>query len=113
MFVLTEDDLRNLWALNHYPVDGNGWILFGLRGCLPVNDENHKFAGSHQVIVEAVDYIHPRCTLGQWKPGIGIALFPGSTVPHRKYVEASRPQGGAETNQLMTGYYNDYRKGVH
>ena len=113
MFVLTEDNLLKLWALNHYPVDGNGWVLFGLRGCLPVNDEDHRFAQSHQVQVEAVDYTHPRCTLGQWKPGSGIALFPGSTVPHRKHVEASRPRGGAETNQLMTGYYADYRKGVH
>jgi hypothetical protein len=34
-------------------------------------------------------------------------------VPHRKHVEESRPQGGAGTNQLLTGCYADYRKGVH
>jgi hypothetical protein len=62
----------------------------------------------------ATDYIHPRCTLGQWLPADGeIALFPGSTVPHRKYIKTSLQREGRGTNQLMTGLYHDYRRGTH
>ena len=113
MFLLTEEQLWTLWELNAFPVPKDRWVFFGLRGCLPVNDGDHRFATSHQVKVEAVDYVHPRCTIGQWRPGGGFALFPGSTVPHRTHVAASQTGGGAGTNQLMTGCYRDYRKGTH
>ena len=113
MFELTEGHLWRLWALNAFPVPKDRWVFFGLRGCLPVTDSEHPFAKAHRVKVEAVDYLHPRCTIGQWRPDLGFALFPGSTVPHRKHVAASRIAGGAGANQLMTGCYTDYRKGVH
>jgi hypothetical protein len=113
MFLLTEDDIMKLWELNHFPTATDRWLFFGLRGCLPVDDSNHSFARSHRVKVETIDYVHPRCTLGQWQPGRGFALFPGSTVPHRSHVESSRTAGGAGSNQLMTGCYPDYRKGKH
>jgi hypothetical protein len=113
MFVLSEEHLLRLWRLNQFTVPTDRWVLFGLRGCLPVDDDDLSFARSHTLRVEAVDYTHPRCTLGQWQPGNGFAVFAGSTVPHRKHVEESRPQGGAGTNQLLTGCYADYRKGVH
>ena len=113
MFTLTEAHLLRLWTLNHFPVPQDRWVFFGLRGCLPVDDAAGDFAAAHPVRVEAVDYIHPRCTLGQWRPGGGFALFPGSTVPHRTHVATSRPAGGAGTNQLLTGCYPDYRKGRH
>lgn len=113
MFILTEEHLLQLWELNQFPVPKDRWVFFGLRGCLPVNDNDHSFAKEHPVQIEAIDYIHPRCALGQWQPGKGFALFPGSTVPHRKHVSASHAQGGKGTNQLMTGCYADYRKGKH
>jgi hypothetical protein len=113
MFILTEDHLLQLWELNQFPVPKDRWVFFGLRGCLPVNDNDHSFAREHPVQVEAIDYIHPRCTLGQWQPGKGFALFPGSTVPHRKHVSNARVREGKGTNQLMTGCYADYRKGKH
>jgi len=113
MFVLTEERLLGLWRLNHFDVATDRCVLFGLRGCLPVDDGDHSFARSHALRGETVDYTHPRCTLGQWLPGKGFAVFPGSTVPHRTHVEASRVQGGAGTNRLMTGLYPDYRKGTH
>jgi Putative peptidoglycan binding domain len=112
-FELTEEHLVLLWDLNQFQIPRDRWVFFGLRGCLPVSDQDHSFARSHAVKIEGVDYLHPRCTLGQWQPGRGFALFPGSTIPHRSHVAASRPQGGAGTNQLMTGYYSDYRKGKH
>ena len=113
MFLLTEEHLWALWDLNSFPVPKDRWVFFGLRGCLPLNDSDHSFARAHQVKVEAVDYVHPRCTIGQWRPDGGFALFPGSTVPHRKHVAASQPTGGTGTNQLLTGCYVDYRKGTH
>lgn len=58
------------------------------------------------------DGTFPRCTLGQWYQG-RIALFPGSTVPHRKYIERALAKHGAGANQMMTGLYMDYRKGRH
>jgi hypothetical protein len=113
MFVLSEEHLLRLWRLNQFAVPSDRWVFFGLRGCLPVDDDNHEFARSHTLRVETVDYTHPRCTLGQWQPGKGFAVFAGSTSPHRKHVEESRLQGGVGTNQLLTGFYADYRKGVH
>ncbi|MCZ7615967.1 MAG: hypothetical protein M5T52_21045 [Ignavibacteriaceae bacterium] len=34
-------------------------------------------------------------------------------IPHRDYVSKSVIKSGQGANQLMTGYYSDYRKGVH
>jgi Putative peptidoglycan binding domain len=113
MFNLTVEHLSKLWDVNHFPVPKDRWVFFGLRGCLPVDDAASAFVASHPVRVESVDYVHPRCTLGQWHPDGRFALFPGSTVPHRTHVAGSLPAGGAGTNQLMTGCYPDYRKGRH
>lgn len=87
-------------------------VFFGLRGCLPVNEEDHEFRTEHLVELAEPDYIHPRCTLGQWYQG-KMALFQGSTVPHRKYIEKAIARNGLGTNQMMLGYYKDYRKGIH
>jgi Putative peptidoglycan binding domain len=113
MFLLTDEHLQKLWDINAFPVPKDRWVFFGLRGCLPADDGDHSFANAHAVNVEAVDYVHPRCTIGQWRPGGEFALFAGSTVPHRKHVAASRTTAGAGTSQLMTGSYPDYRKGIH
>lgn len=40
-------------------------------------------------------------------------MFPGSTVPHLHYVRSAQARGGQGANQLMTGFYADYRKGIH
>ena len=113
MFTLTEEHLLALWEVNQFRLPADLWLFFGLRGCLPVNDDDQSFSRSHAVKVAPVDYTHPRCTLGQWQPGKGFALFPGSTVPHRAHVQSALAVSGAGTNQLMTGCYPDYRKGKH
>jgi len=85
-------------------------IFFGLRGSLPVDVFNHDFLVQQSLNITPVDFNSPRCTMGQWIPSRQtLAIFPGSTTPHRKYTIVS--PGSA--NQLMTGYYNDYRKGPH
>lgn len=113
MFILKEKDLLRLWEINQFAVPDDQWVFFGLRGCLPVDDEDHLFANEQRLEIVTPDYIHPRCTIGQWAPGKGFAVFPGSTVPHRKHVEKSISKGGKGTNQLLTGCYKDYRKGTH
>ena len=86
MFTLKEEYLATLCQLNHFPIPDDEMIFFGLRGCLPINDTDHAFRLEHEADVVNTDYLHPRCTLGQWKRGEGIALFPGSTVPHKRNV---------------------------
>ncbi|NET30819.1 MAG: hypothetical protein F6K19_02295 [Cyanothece sp. SIO1E1] len=113
MFTLKEEHLKRLCQLNFFPIPSDDMIFFGLRGCLPIQVDKHEFSNEHQVEVVETDYIHPRCTFGQWCPGKGIALFPGSTIPHKKHVRSSLRRNGQGTNQLMTGYYDNYRKGMH
>lgn len=113
MFTLTEQQLLKLWESNGFNVPTDRWVFFGLRGCLPSNEYDHQFSHEHPLDLTEPDYFHPRCTLGQWAPGKGFALFPGSTVPHQKYVKRAKLKGGAGANQLLTGCYKDYRKGRH
>jgi hypothetical protein len=113
-FSLTPETLRRLREINGFPLMDEGLTFFGFRGCLPVDVDEHEFQRECRLMLVATDYIHPRCTLGQWLPREGkIALFPGSTVPQQKYIKASLEKEGRGTNQLMTGYYDDYRKGTH
>lgn len=114
LFTLRESDLRRLGQINGFPVPTTGMVFFGLRGCVPVNSDDNSFKSAQQVSLADLNYLNPRCTLGQWLPGEEqIALFPGSTVPHLRYVKTARQHGGQGANQLMTGFYGDYRKGVH
>jgi len=113
-FTLNDTVLRRMCEINNFPVPTEGMIFVGLRGCLPTNPDDQEARTEHVVEVAAFDHVHPRCTLCQWTPETSvIALFPGSTVPHEKYVKSSLEKDGKGTNQLMTGYYTDYRKGVH
>lgn len=108
---LTAAHLRRLCLINSFPAPSDSMILFGLRGCLPVNPANHNFAASHNIEIRDVDYTHPRCTIGQWLPQEGrLALFPASTVPHIRFIRNVPP---GQVNQLMPGYFDDYRRAVH
>jgi hypothetical protein len=114
IFTLSEDHLRRLCEINSFDISINGMGFFGFRGCIPANEDNYEFQKEHQLILIDINYINPRCTLGQWLPQEGtFALYPGSTVPHIQYVKDSKERNGVGANQLMTGYYKDYRKGVH
>ena len=111
---LHEEHLRMLCALNHFPIPDQSLVFFGLRSAIPVNDENHDFGSDHSMSMAEVDYLHPRCTIGQWRPTERtLAVFPGSTVPHLNHIRSAQAEGGKGANQLMTGLYTDYRKGIH
>ncbi|MBW2121490.1 MAG: peptidoglycan-binding protein [Deltaproteobacteria bacterium] len=113
-FRLNRAHLERLCLINSFPVRDRGMVFFGFRGCLPLDEDDQEFKAEHRVVLAGIDYLHPRCMLGQWLPREGrIALFPGSTVPHLRYVKASKEKDGLGANQMMTGYYKDYRKGIH
>lgn len=108
---LTAAHLRRLCLINSFPAPSDGMILFGLRACLPVNPADHSFAAAHDIKMRDVDYKHPRCIIGQWLPQEGtLALFPASTIPHRNFISTNNPD---RANQLMPGYFDDYRRAVH
>lgn len=113
-FTLTPDHLHRLFDLNGFPTAEAPLVFAGLRGALPVNTGDHAFRSRQDLHLAEIDYQHPRCTLIQWRPATGeLAAFPGSTVPHRRYVQRSLARSGRGANCLMTGYYADYRRGVH
>ena len=113
-FELNDLILRRFCEVNNFTVRTNEMIFFGLRGALPLNIEDYEFNSTHNIVLNDINYINPRCTLGQWLPKEKeLAVFSGSTVPHRDNVSKSVSKGGEGANQLMTGYYSDYRKGVH
>lgn len=114
MFTLKASHLQRLCELNHFKIDKDSLVFMGLRGVSPLISDDNDFATSHKLIEKGVDYIYPRCTLIQWLPIENhFSVFVGSTVPHRRYVKSAMEKGGRGANQLMTGHYNDYRKGRH
>jgi len=120
MFSLTAAHLRILSAANEFPTDPTqrgdpGALVFaGIRGCLPIDPGDQSFAPSRDLQMVNVDHRHPRCTLVQWVPKTGLlAAYPGSTVPHRRYIERGFGRGGRGANQLLTGFFDDFRKGMH
>lgn len=113
-FKLSDSVLGRICEVNSFPIRSNEMVFFGFRGTLPMNVENCEFGKEQNIVLGDVNYINPRCTLGQWlTKQKELAIFSGSTVPHRDYVSKSVSKGGQGANQLMTGYYSDYRKGVH
>jgi len=111
---LSDKILRRICEVNNFDIPADKMIFFGLRGMLPVNLEDHGFKDEQTVGLADINYTNPRCTLGQWlTKEKRIAVFPGSTIPHQKYIRKSVIKNGEGANQLMTGYYSDYRKGVH
>ena len=114
MYKLSANHLAEIFALNEYPYDPGAMVFAGIRGCLPIDLGNLEEAKEHEVETATVDHVHPRCTLIQWTPKTGLfAVFPGSTVPHQSSIAAAKKRKGVGANQLLTGFYDDFRKGWH
>ncbi len=113
MFKINPKHIVQLAKVNHFLLPKDKMFFFGLRGLLPVADNSTNFKNEHQAEIIPYDHEHPRCTIGQYHPDKGIALFPASTVPHKRYVKSSLSHGGSGANMLITGFYKDYRKGWH
>lgn len=114
IFTFKEEHLRRIFALNFFPIPNVEMAFFGLRGGSPARPDDHEFASSRNVVLMDINHVNPRCTLGQWKPNQKkLTVFPGSTVPHMNYIRAAVRNRGYGANTMGTGYYTDYRKGVH
>jgi hypothetical protein len=116
MFNVDEQTLTALFRAYHFPLPGAEAVLFSVRGALPIDASGTGFAAQHALDMTAgVDYRNMRCTMGVWKPGAGLAVFPGSTVPHARYL--TRALGfihrGEANNKLLAGYHRNYAKGPH
>jgi hypothetical protein len=111
--ILTEAHLIALWKRSLFPFESGQIVVFGMRSCLPVDYAGTSVAPSHPIGLTSLDYRTMRCTLGQWRPGSGFSLFPGSTVPYGGAVAAAVPRGGKGVNQLGRGRYLNYIAGWH
>lgn|GEM_PF-1431161 len=112
-FELTHKLMLSICARNFFPIPEDRMVFFGLRGCLPVDPEDHSFLASRTLKLAEVNYQNPRCTLGQWIPANKVlAVYPGSTCPNEALVASAKSRGGQGANQLLTGYYA-FVKGMH
>lgn len=111
--VLTEADLIALWRRSAFPIAADSTIVFGIRGCLPVDYGGTNVASSHEISLSPVNYRTMNCTLGIWRPGRGFSLYPGSTVPYGPWVAAGTANAGRGVNQLGRGRYRKYVPGWH
>lgn len=75
--------------------------------------ESTGVAAQHEIVLIPVNYQSMNCTLGQWRPGAGLALFPGSTVPFGAIVQAKIAANGVGVNQMGRGRYKQYDAGWH
>ena len=113
-FIFREADLLTLFERARLPLAAGPEItLFGLRGCSPANGAGGGPAASHRLTAAPPDYVHPRCTIGYYRPGGGIAVYPGSTVPYGASVQSGVRRGGEGVNQLCVGLHPGYTKGFH
>ena len=113
MFMLDHAAVSRLAAAGAYDLGRDACVLFGLRGPLPVNTADVTVGKEKPVRVVAPDHEHLRCTLGVQFPREEVLLaVPGSTVPHRKAVEAAKAAGGRGANQVLPGLLR-FEKGLH
>ncbi len=87
-FTLSEHNIRQLAETNSFEVPDDGMVFIGSRGSLPLYDENHEFQKEHQITLQDINYLNPRCTIGQWIPrNEQFALFPGKERSRRKSAD--------------------------
>lgn len=99
--------------INSYPFSETQFMVFGIRGAQPTSPDFDTFKSSHNIEINEVNYTNPRCIIGIWNPVENkIALFPGSTVPHLKYMKKQKA-GTGKANAMQSGFYHFYEKGYH
>ena len=112
-FNFSANHLQRLCEVNFFPYLANKLIVFGLRGVLPKNTNDENLEHSKVLEQKELDYNRCRCTIGIWSPFENkIMAFPGSTVPHKKYIHRHLINV-SKANQMLTGYYSKYEKGTH
>ena len=110
--VLGVEHLRAMFARCAYDFPETEMVLFGIRGALPADADDVSFGPSKVLLPTKIDYRSMACTLGQWTPENGIAVFPGSTVPNQHYIDAAAARMGEGANVLARCKVS-YTRGVH
>jgi hypothetical protein len=106
--------LQKLLIINQFTVPTSALVFIGLRGAVLPNGNDNSFQPAHTLTILDVNYINPRCTVLQWRTGDDtFAAFPASTVPHQRSIKSAKANNGLGANCLMTGFFKDYRKGMH
>jgi hypothetical protein len=121
-FTLSDDVLRDMFAISSFPVPEAELVFVALRGCQPLQFGGSPFRVSHDLMASPIDYRHMRCTIVQWNTGTGrLAVFVGSSVPHIMAIESRLPYNGEGVNRLASGHFGKipgmpdhrYMKGNH
>lgn len=101
-YKLTAAHLEALFHLANFPIPEDDVVFVGLRGSSPVDVSGTDFASEQSLVDKGLDYLHPRCTIIQWRPKDGLfAVFPASTVPHIDAIERAVARDGAGANRLI------------
>lgn len=110
---LNHELLQKLCTVNQFTLPNVELVFIGLRGAVVSDANDQSFKTQQSLNVIDVNYINPRCTILQWRMGSQqLAAFPASTVPNQVNVKIAL-NGGDKANCLLTGYYKDYKKGIH
>lgn len=105
--------LQKLCTINQFTIPNLEMLFVGIRGAIVADSSDQSFKDQVSLEVMDINYINPRCTILQWQLATKkIAAFPASTVPNQINVKKAMA-GRDNANCLLTGYYKDYRKGVH
>lgn len=117
MFELDHQTLERLAASNAFDLGDAGCVLFGLRGCLPVEEQDLTPLAKETIQPCELDWFKPRCTLGIWDRKYNVVTATaGSTVPNRNSVEksllAARAGKRESANQLIPSLIA-FTKGPH
>jgi hypothetical protein len=88
-------------------------VLFGLRGCMLVDGQEHTSpARTHEVVTARPNHLRLRCLLGVWNTQTDeISLFAGSTVSNVDLMHGY-VIGTLACNMMPTGLH-EYRVGPH
>jgi predicted chitinase len=110
---LAEAHMIALWRRSQFPIQRGKIVVFGIRGSLPVDYAGTDFADTHELTRAQVNFRTMNCTIGQWIPSKGLAVFPGSTVPYGPSVEKYIAAKGVGINQMGRGRYSKYVPNWH
>lgn len=101
--MMLSHDMRGALAeRSSYELPESGLVFFGIRGLLPLDLSDTDFAAAHGVRLIVHDYLHMRCTIGQWQPGCARAFrrFLASLGKGVSRMAACRPQSqGHDSNR--------------
>lgn len=116
--IIDADILAELCNFYQYRLTNEAYVFFAIRGSLPEAVLKGDFGAAtalkvyQQIRGTRVNYETARCTVGLWDiKNSKLALFPGSTVPSKKYL-FTHASSVATFNILCPGKY-ELRRGVH